>query len=103
MGLLDDLVSKHVKRRELLHQDRPDLGSRKMKVRPFITVSREAGSGGKLIAELVAKKLGFKLYNKEIIEMTAKVAKKRKVLIESLDERERGFMDDLVHSLLNPE
>jgi len=74
-----------------------------MQVRPFITVSREAGSGGKLIAEMVSKKLGFKLYHKEIIEMTAKKAKKRKALIESLDEKERGFMDDLVHSLLNPE
>jgi cytidylate kinase len=103
MGLLDDLVSKHVKRRELLQQDKPGLGLRKMQVRPFITVSREAGTGGRLIAQLVAKKLGFKIYHKEIIEMTAKKAKKRKALIESLDEKERGFMDDLVHSLLNPE
>ncbi len=103
MGLLDDLISKHVRRRELLLQDNPGQGVRKMRVRPFITISREAGSGGRLVAESVAKKLGFRLYHKELIEMTAKKAKKRKALIESLDEKDRGFMDDLVHSLLNPE
>lgn len=103
MRLLDDLIGRHVKRREMVIRDKSKMPSRKMRIRPFITVSREAGSGGKLVAELVAKKLGFKLYNRSIIEMTSKKAKKRKALIAGLDERDRGFMDDLVHSLLNPE
>ena len=102
MGLLDELITKHVKRKELLLHN----GSRragKMKIEPFITVSREAGSGGKLIAEAVAKKLGFKLYNRTLIELIAKKAKRRKALIASLDEKDRGFVDDLVHSLFNPD
>lgn len=103
MGLLDNLIGNHVKRREMILRDKLKMPARKMKVRPFITVSREAGSGGKLVAELVAKKLGFKLYDKTLIEMTAKKAKMRKALIANIDERDRGFMDDLVHSLLNPE
>ncbi len=103
MGLLDNLVSKHVKRREMVLRDKSKMPARKMQMRPFITVSRESGSGGKPIAELVAKKLGFRLYNRSLIDMTAKKAKKRKALIKSLDEKDRGFMDDLVHSLLNPE
>lgn len=103
MGLLDDLIHRQVKRREMVLQDKSNMGKRKMQNRPFITVSREAGSGGRIVAELVAKKLGFKLYHKNLIEMTAKKAKKRKALIAGLDERDRGFMDDLVHSLLNPE
>jgi len=103
MGLLDDLIHKQVKRREMVLQDKSKMGKRKMQNRPFITISREAGSGGRIVAELVAIKLGFKLYHKNLIEMTAKKAKKRKALIAGLDERDRGFMDDLVHSLLNPE
>jgi len=104
MSLLDDLILRHVKRREILLQDAPSNKSfRRLPVRPFITVSREAGSGGSLVAKAVAKKLGFKFYHKEIIDLIAKKAKKRKQLIKSLDEKERGFVDDLVHSLLNPE
>jgi len=104
MGLLDELISKHVRRREfLLQDDSMKRGGMGVKVRPFITLSREAGSGGKPIAKAVAKKLGFKLYDKKLIELTAKKAKKRKTLIASLDEKDRSFVDDLVHSLLNPD
>lgn len=104
MGLLDDLITKHIKRREILLQEGPRNSSgKRLAIRPFITVSRESGSGGKHIAKAVAKKLKFKVYDKKLIELTAKKAKKRKALIESLDEKDRGFVEDLVHSLLNPD
>ncbi len=103
MGILDNLIHRQVKRREMVLQDKSKILKRKMKVRPFITISREAGSGGKIVAGLAAKKLGFKFYHKSLIELTAKKAKQRKALIAGLDERDRSFMDDLVHSLLNPE
>jgi len=78
MGLLDDLISKHVKRRELLLVDKSMEGREKrFRRRPFITVSREAGSGGRPVAQAVAKKLGFKFYDRKIIELTAKKAKRR--------------------------
>jgi cytidylate kinase len=38
----------------------------------IITISREYGSGGRTIGEIVAKKLGYSFYDKEIIDMTAK-------------------------------
>jgi cytidylate kinase len=102
MGLLDDLITKHVRRRDLLLRQRPkQTKKRLMAVRPFITVSREAGSGGRLMAKAVAKALGFEFYNKKLIELIAEKAKKRKQLISSLDEKERGFIDDLVYSLLS--
>ncbi|MBU1085499.1 MAG: cytidylate kinase-like family protein [Candidatus Beckwithbacteria bacterium] len=104
MGLFASLIFNHVKRRELVIRDRSfDQAKKGLKFKPFITVSRESGSGGKLIAKKVAKKLNFQYYNKKLIEMTSRKAKKRKALIATLDEKERGFMDDLVHSLLNPD
>ena len=38
----------------------------------IITISREFGSGGRFIGEEVAKKLGIKYYDKEIIGQIAK-------------------------------
>jgi len=40
-------------------------------MKKIITISREYGSGGRLIGKLVAEKLGYKFYDKEIIEMAA--------------------------------
>lgn len=103
MGFLDELIARHVKRRDILLQEPAKKSEgKKLKVKPFITISREAGSGGKLIAKSVAKKLGFHFYNKKLIDLTAKKAKMRKILIESLDERDRGFVEDLVTSVLDP-
>lgn len=71
--------------------------------KPFITVSRDPGSGGKPIAQAVAKKLNFEFYNKKLISEIAKSTKSRKEVISDIDERQRGLMDDLVHNVLNPE
>lgn len=102
MSFFEDLIAKHIKRRELILSDaggvKPD-----RTVKPFITLSREAGSGGKPIAKSVAKKLGFTVYDKKLIELTAKKSKQRQSLIESLDEKDRGLIEDMVHSILNPD
>jgi len=81
MGLFDKLIFNQVKRRELvLQQEGPGVEAvaKKIKLRPFITISRESGSGGTPIAKLVAKKLQFKFYNKKLINLIANKTKKRK-------------------------
>ena len=104
MGILHDLITNSVKRRELVTRDKSFDGvKKKMAFKPFITVSREAGSGGRLIAKKVAKKLNFKYFDKKLIEMISRKSKQRQALIATLDEKERSFMNDLVHSLLNPD
>lgn len=103
MGVFDELITRYVKRREFLFKEAPEIKStgKKVKIKPFITISRESGSGGKPIAKLVAKKLRLKLFDKEIINLISKEAKKRKALINSLDEKERGLVEDLVYSLFS--
>src|SRR5688572_16844493 len=72
-------------------------------VKPFITIAREPGSGGAPIAEAVAAKLGFKFLDEEIIDGIAKSTKKRKAIIQAVDEKSRSKIEDIVHSLLNEE
>lgn len=41
-------------------------------MKKLITISREYGSGGRLVGQLVAKELSYEFYDKEIIDMAAK-------------------------------
>ncbi len=50
----------------------------------IITISRELGSGGKYIGELVSKKLGIPFYDKEIMEKVAE---------------ETGFVDQFIERI----
>lgn len=38
-------------------------------MKKLVTISREYGSGGRIIGRLVAEKLGVPFYDKEIIDM----------------------------------
>jgi len=72
-------------------------------IRPFVTVAREPGSGGAVIAQAVAEKLGFEFIDKQLVEEIAHSVKRRKELIESLDEKARSAVENLVDSVLDPE
>ncbi|MCL4375170.1 cytidylate kinase-like family protein [Patescibacteria group bacterium] len=56
---------------------------------PIITISRERGSGGRLIAYKVAQRLGrpWQVYHKEIIEDITKRSHLEKALIKEVDEK----------------
>ena len=54
-----------------------------------ITISRQYGAGGITVGEMVADKLGYSLYDHEIIQMVAKKAKVSTDWVEDL-EKEAG-------------
>ena len=53
----------------------------------IITIGREFGSGGKAIGQIVADKLGIKLYDKELIKLAAEESGLSQDFIESHDEK----------------
>lgn len=53
----------------------------------IITIGRQCGSGGKLIGEMLAGKMGVKCYDKELLAMAAKHSGLCKELFEKHDER----------------
>ncbi|MBO6232890.1 MAG: MATE family efflux transporter [Clostridia bacterium] len=61
-----------------------------------ITISREYGSGGRYIAQLLAKKLGIKLYDKELIEKVKEETGYSKDYIEQNEQKRVGtdFIND---------
>lgn len=65
---------------------------------PIITISREMGSGGKPISNMVAKRLGelWKVYDQEIIDEIAKESHLEKKLIKSIDEKRVPLAEELI-------
>lgn len=61
-----------------------------------ITISREYGSGGRKIAQELAKKLGFDYYDKSIIEMAAKESNLSEEYVEAKEQTmTNSFLYDL--------
>jgi len=68
---------------------------------PYLTVSREKGAGGNAVAKLVGRRLGWQVFDNEIVDEIAKKAHIRRQLIESLDERDQATIQDMIGQLMN--
>jgi cytidylate kinase len=69
---------------------------------PYLLISREKGAGGNTVARLVGKRLGWQVFNNEIVDEIAQKAHVRRQLIESLDERDQATIQDAIGQLLDP-
>jgi cytidylate kinase len=67
---------------------------------PYLLISREKGAGGKAVAQLVGSRSGWQVFDNEIVDEIAKKANVRRQLIESLDERNRSTIHDMIGQLL---
>jgi cytidylate kinase len=61
-----------------------------------ITIGRQFGSAGHDIGELIAKELGFKFYDKELVEMAAK---KENISADTINEADEKATSSLLYSL----
>ena len=94
---IEQIVDEQVQRWEILHA-----AEMKEKERiPIITVSREPGSGGRIIAKRIAELLGLDLFHGEVIQEMAESAQISARLMESLDEKGISFVADWVSTLVN--
>ena len=65
-----------------------------------ITISRQYGSGGRELSEILAKKLGVKLYDRQIIHMAAAMLGIGDLTDESLRELENNTTFFCIHAIL---
>ncbi len=66
----------------------------------FITISRELGSYGTLIAEDLATQLAWHMFDREIVDHIAKDQNVRQSLVEQLDEHAQDLLHDTVRRFL---
>ncbi|MBW1641661.1 MAG: cytidylate kinase-like family protein [Deltaproteobacteria bacterium] len=68
---------------------------------PVIAISREPGSGGRIVATELGKKLGFDVFHQEIINEMAESAQVNTRVLETLDEKGLSVLEDWITSLVN--
>jgi len=96
MKTLSDFVSAYS--RVLARREEEE--ARRQVCQPPIVVSRQVGSGGHLVAEKLAQRLGFALCDKQILDELATRAKVPRDFLEMLDERPAKALELLGASLL---
>jgi hypothetical protein len=69
-------------------------------VQPILTVSRQRGSDGTLLAERLAERFGYTLLHRDVIDRICESSGYKRRIVESLDGRARSQVLLLVESVL---
>ena len=67
---------------------------------PVITIAMQPGSGGLLIAENVAKRLGFRLYNENLLVAMAAESDVNRALLKEIEKGRPSELEDFIASIL---
>lgn len=67
----------------------------------IVTLSREPGSGGRIIASRLAEKLGIDIFHQEVIHEIARSADVSATVLETLDERGLSTLEHWISSLVH--
>ena len=68
---------------------------------PVITISSEPGSGGRIIAQGLAKRLSIDLFDRDIVKEIAESAHISGVVIETMEKDRLSGIKDFIASLVN--
>jgi hypothetical protein len=75
-------------------------GGRKPSYWPVITISREFGARGAALAEVLADRTGFSIWDKELVEAVAEESGGDERVLRTLDERAQRMIMDAVRGAL---
>lgn len=94
-----DLVDQQVRRALLGNQVAASEVAQPLFPKPVVTISRELGSGGRRVAEILSEALGFSLWDGELVEQMAADAHVEQKLIENFDEHVISEIEVLLRHL----
>lgn len=94
MPTIDSILDRQVRKWELertahLHESGPHDRARRL-CQPVLTVSRQRGSGGTILAERLAQRFGYTLLHRDIIDRIVESAGYKRRIVESLDGHARS-------------
>ncbi len=99
------LIEKQMRIWELARAQRPEPEKAEpdRQVEDFVAISRMVGAGGHLIAAELSERLGWPVFDRELMQAMAGDDQVRARLYESLDERDRGWLEDSLRWALQDE
>jgi len=95
---IDKFVKDQIKKWERLYPGKGKIEETRIRV---ITVSKEPGAGGNILAQKIAERLDLDLFNRDIIREIAESAKISASVIETLEKERLSGVEDFISSLVN--
>jgi len=97
-------VEKQLRRWEIACSQNPGAESRNGDpVYSYVAMSNEVGAGGDEIAALLGSRLGWPVFDKEILQEMARNDEVRARLYKSMDERDLGWFEETFRALMQQE
>ncbi|RMF79739.1 MAG: hypothetical protein D6744_08860, partial [Planctomycetota bacterium] len=93
---IDRLIEKQIRNWEIARAQRrqtPTEDDSGQAVAPFVTISRMVGSGGTEIARRLGERLGWPVFDKDLLQKMAGDDRVRVRIYEAMDERDVGWID----------
>lgn len=94
------LVERRLRSSDLAAHQHPVERPTEPAVKPFVTISRMVGSRGTDLAHLLGKRLGWPVFDKEILTAMAEDDSTRERLYASVDERDPGWTEQTLRALM---
>jgi cytidylate kinase len=93
---VEQLIEEQMHRWRLMHTEKKE----EKKRLPIITISREPGSGGRIVAQKLATKLNVEVFHQEVLHEMAKRAEVSEQMLATMDERGLSILEDWISSLV---
>ena len=94
---IEQLIEEQVRRWQIMRAEE----KKEAESISVVTFSRESGSGGDILAERLAEKLGYDLFHQEVIHNMAESARTSVQLLETLDEKGVSVLEEWISSLVD--
>ncbi len=103
MTSIEQIIDRQVRRWELQKSfeetHSSSTGARQMP-KPLITISRQHGTGGTLMAEKIAQRFNYTLLDRDIVDRICAESGYKKRIVESLDEHSKSQLQVWVESII---
>jgi cytidylate kinase len=96
MKTISQIVEEQIHRWQILRQEQKD----EKPAVSIVTISRDPGSGGRIIAKRLAEKLGFDVFHRKVLHQMAESADVSEHLLNTLDEKGLSTLEDWISSLV---
>lgn len=105
-GVLDHLADRNMRwgelRQRLSSLGTPQTGAEPSRLGPFVALSREAAAGGELLARQLGARLGWRVFDKELLDFLSDQCRLDRESLALLDETSVSWFDESVLNLMKP-